>query len=492
MNEVNYIDTTLRDGQMSLWATGMKTEMMLPVVSTMDQAGFVAIEILASNFDKKMVRELGEDSWERIDLVRKRVQKTPLRMIRGRSLAAFQITPLSIEHLWYERLAAHGIRQIRISDSSNTAAGWREQVGYARSVGIDPIVNLIFSISPKHTDEYYAEKAREAAKLDVIRICLKDPGGLLTPERTRTLVPVVLENVNGIPVEFHTHCHTGLGPLCCLEAIKLGIRYVNTAIPPLSDSNSNPSVFNVIKNARALGYTSTVDVESLRAVEQHFTSIAKREGLPIGAPAQYDCSLYVHQVPGGMVSNLRHQLSTSGLAGKLDAVLEEIGKVRADFGYPIMVTPYSQFVGVQATMNVISGERYQQVSDEVIQYALGFWGEEESSSIDPDVRDRILDRPRARELAQRQPPQPALSEVRREYGGPGVSDDEMLLRYFTGEDEVAAMRAAGPSRKRGGTGHSLVSLIQELTRRSKFNYIQVQKGAMSLTLKGGRSGPYGR
>ena len=490
MNEVNFIDTTLRDGQMSLWATAMKTEMMLPVVSTMDQAGFVAIEILASNFDKKMVRELGEDSWERIDLVRQRVQKTPLRMIKGRSLAAFQFTPRSIEALWYERIAAHGIRQVRISDSSNTAAGWREQVGYARSVGIDPIVNLIFSISPKHTDEYYAQKARDAAELDIYRICLKDPGGLLTPERTRTLVPVVLQNVNGIPVEFHTHCHTGLGPLCCLEAIKLGIRYVNAAIPPLSDSHSNPSVFNVIKNARALGYASTVDDESLKSVEQHFTAIARREGLPIGAPAQYDCSLYVHQVPGGMVSNLRHQLSTSGLAGKIDAVLEEIGKVRADFGYPIMVTPYSQFVGVQATMNVVSGERYKQVSDEVIQYAMGLWGEEECSSIVPDVRDRILDRPRARELAHRQPPQPSLNEVRREYGGAGISDDEMLLRYFAGEDQVTAMRAAGPSKQHGGTGHSLVSLIEELTKRTKFNYIQVQKGAMSLTLQGGRNGSY--
>ncbi|MBI5911571.1 MAG: biotin carboxyl carrier protein [Betaproteobacteria bacterium] len=492
MNEVNYIDTTLRDGQMSLWATGMRTDMILPIAATMDQAGFAAIEIMATGFEKKMVRELREDPWERIDLVRRRIQKTPLRMIRGRYMAAFHITPRSIEDLWYERLVAHGIRQVRISDSSNTAAGWREQVRYARSVGIDPIVNLIFSISPKHTDEYYAQKARDAAKLDVYRICLKDPGGLLTPERIKTLVPVVLGNTKSIPVELHTHCNTGLGPLSTLEAIKLGIRYVNAAIPPLSDSSSNPSLFNVIKNARAFGYTSTVDDEFLKPVEQHFTSIAKREGLPIGAPAQYDCSLYVHQVPGGMVSNLRHQLSTSGLAGKIDAVLEEIGKVRADFGYPIMVTPYSQFVGVQATMNVISGERYKLVSDEVIQYALGFWGEEECSSIVPNVRDRILDRHRARELAQWQPPQPNLNEVRREYGGAGVSDDEMLLRYFAGEDQVAAMRAAGPSKKHDGTGHSLVSLIEELTKRTKFNYIQVQKGAMSLTLQGRRDGSYGR
>ncbi len=490
MNEVNFIDTTIRDGQMSLWATGMRTDMILPVAATLDQAGFAAIEIFANGFEKKMVRELREDPWERIDLVRQRIQKTPLRVIRGRYSTAFHITPRSIEDLWYERFAAHGIRQIRTSDCSNTAAGWREHVGRARSVGIDPIVNLIFSISPKHTDEYYARKARDAAELDVYRICLKDPGGLLTPERIKTLVPVVLANTKSIPIEFHTHCTTGLGPLSALEAIKLGIRYINAAIPPLSDSWSNPSLFNVIKNARALGYTSTVDDESLKPVEQHFTSIAKREGLPIGAPAQYDCSHYVHQVPGGMISNLRHQLSTCGLAGKIDAVLEEIGKVRADLGYPIMVTPYSQFVGVQATMNVISGERYKQVCDEVIQYALGLWGEEECSSIVPNVRDRILDRHRARELAHWQPPQPSLNEVRRKYGGAGISDDEILLRYFAGEDQVTAMRAAGPSKQQGGTGHSLVSLIEELTKRTKFNYIQVQKGAMSLTLQGGRNGSH--
>ena len=489
MNDVNFIDTTIRDGQMSLWATAMRTDMILPVAATMDEAGFAAIEILANGFEKKMVRELREDPWERIDLVRQRIQKTPLRIIRSRYLAAFHITPRSIDDLWYKRVAAHGIRQTRISDPSNTAAGWRPQVAYSRNVGIDPIVNLIFSLSPKHTDEYYAQKAREAAELDVHRICLKDPGALLTPERVRTLVPVVLGNTKNIPVEFHTHCITGLGPLCCLEAIKLGIRFINAAIPPLANASSNPSLFSVIRNARALGYTTTVDEESLKSVEKHFTAIAQREGLPIGVPAEYDSYHYIHQVPGGMISNLQHQLATSGLGDKIDAVLEEIGKVRADFGYPIMVTPYSQFVGVQATMNVVSGERYKQVPDEVIQYALGLWGEEESSSIDPNVSDRILNRQRAKELARWQPPQPSLNEVRQKHGGAGIPDDEMLLRYFAGGDQVDAMRAAGPSRKQIGTGHSLVSLIEELTKRSKFNYVQIQKGAMSLTLRGGRDRP---
>lgn len=483
MNEVNFVDTTLRDGHSCLWAKEMRIGMMLDIAETMDRAGFQAIELISNTNPKKMVRDLREDPWELLRLTRQRIQKTPLRVICGRHLQAFQLTPRSIEELWYQRLAAYGIRQVRISDSSNTAAGWRNHVGYARSVGIDPVVNLIFSLAPKYSDEYYAQKAREAAELDILRICLKDPGGLLTPERVRTLVPAVLQNVGSKQVELHTHCNTGLGPQCCVEAIKLGIRYINTAVPPLADSSSNPSLFNVAKNARALGYKTTVNEELLKAVEMHFTSIARREGLPLGAPSPYDIAPHIHQVPGGMVSNLRHQLATVGLEHKIDAVREEIGRVRVDFGCPIMVTPYAQFVGVQATMNVLTGERYKEASDEVIQFALGLWGEEESSSMDPDVRDRILNRPRARELARWQPPEPSLEEVRKKYGGPGISDDELLLRYLAGEDQVAAMRAAGPFKRYNGAGQSLVSLIEDLTRRNSISYIQVQKDAMSLTLR---------
>lgn len=488
MNEVRFVDTTLRDGQMSLWATEMTTGMILPVAERLDGAGFEAIEIIAAAFFKKCVRELREDPWERIGLVGRRIRKTPLRAIRGRYMTAFHITPPSITKLWLERLAAKGIRQIRISDSSNTAAVWREQVQSARDVGFEAILNLIFSISPRHTDEYYARKTREAAALDVTRLCLKDPGGLLTPERTRTLVPAVLHNAGGKTVELHTHCNTGLGPLCCLEAVKLGIRSVNTAIPPLADSSSNPSVFNVSRNLRALGYAPVVDEERLKPVEEHFTAIARRRGLPIGAPGEYDSYHYVHQVPGGMISNLRSQLSRLGMEGRLQEVLEETARVRAEFGYPIMVTPYSQFVGSQAAMNVLLGERYKQVTDEVIQYALGLWGDEEKDAMEPAVRDRILDRPRARELARWRPPQPSLREVRRKFGGPGVSDDDLLLRFLAGEEEVAAMRAAARPETFAGAGHPLVTLIESLTQRRDCSRIEVRKGGVSIILAKNRSG----
>ena len=483
MSEVKFVDTTLRDGHQSLWAEAMRTGMILPIASLIDRAGFEAVEIVSPSFFKKCVRELKEDPLERIRLVAQRIRKTPLRAIRNRQMAGFHITPPAVADLWLDRLAANGIRQVRTSDPSNTPSHWQEMVQAAGKVGLETILNVIFSISPKHTDEYYAEKVRAAAKLDIAAICFKDPGGLLTPERTRALVPLFLQNSNGIPVELHTHCNTGLGPLCCLEAIRLGIKIVNTAIPPLANGSSNPSIFNVAMNARSMGYSPTIDEEVIKPVADHFTFIAKREGLPIGAPVEYDSYHPIHQVPGGMISNFRFQLAKLGMKQRLEEVLEETARVRAEFGYPIMVTPYSQFVGVQASMNVILGERYKEVTDEVIQYALGLWGEEECSSMEPDVRDKILSRPRAKELARWESPEISVKELRQKLGGAGGSDDELLLRYFAGTDEVAAMRVAGPPKTYVSAKHPLVNLIGELTRRTDHQRICIQKGNLSLRLE---------
>lgn len=483
MKAIHFVDTTLRDGQMSLWATGMTTAMMLPVASDVDQAGFEAVEIIASAFFKKLVRELRDDPWERLRSIAQRITRTPLRAIRSRHMAAFHITPRSLSDLWVQRLAANGVRQLRVSDPSNTPVNWTQAVRSARAAGLNPIVNLIFSISPKHTDDYYAEKAREAAKLDVYRLCVKDPGGLLTPERTRTLVPAVLRESNGIPVEFHTHCNLGLGPLCCLEAIKLGITSINTAIPPLANGSSNPSVVNVAANARALGYDPVVDEAAIKPVTRHFTAVAERMGLPAGRPLEYDAYHPLHQVPGGMISNFRYQLARMGMAERLNEVLTETARVRAELGYPIMVTPYSQFVGSQAAINVIVGERYKEVTDELIQYAVGLWGEEEHSSIEPNVKDKILSRRRAKEISQWEPPEPSLKELREKLGAPGVSDDDLLLRYFAGADEVAALRAATPSNWNVAEKHPVVAMVEKLTRNTGGRQIHIQNGRLSLRLE---------
>ena len=483
MNEIHFVDTTLRDGHQSLWAERMRTAMILPIASRIDRAGFEAVEILSPSFFKKCVRELREDPLERVRRVSQLMSKTPLRAIRSRHIAGFHLTPPAVSDLWLERVAANGVKELRSSDPSNTPSHWNEMVQDAKRVGLATVINLIFSISPKHTDEYYGERTKAAAKLDVRRICLKDPGGLLTPERTCALVPVVLEHAGTIPVEFHTHCNTGLGPLCCLEAIKLGVRSVNTALPPLANGSSNPSAFNVAQNARALGYSTALDEEILRPVSDHFTSIAKREGLPLGRPLEYDAYHPIHQVPGGMISNFRHQLSKAGMAAQIEEVLEETGRVRAEFGYPIMVTPYSQFVGVQAAMNVIVGERYREVTDEVIQYALGFWGEEEAASMAPDVKDKILNRPRAKELSKWEPSQVTRQELREKLGGPSLSDEELLLRYFAGTEEVEAMRKVAAPKDNLSARHPLMMLVEELSKKKQQTQIYIRKGTFSLRLE---------
>jgi oxaloacetate decarboxylase (Na+ extruding) subunit alpha len=299
VDELKFVDTTIRDGPQSLWSMKMRTNMMLPAAPILDQAGFEAIEIMASPEFKKCVRDSKEDPWERLRRVRQAVTKTPLRFIRGRYNSAFQIESDALVDLWTERLAAHGIDELRVSDSSNTPEGWKKQLEFAHRHGMDIILNLIYSFSPKHTDEYYAEKTRQAAALRPKALCIKDPGALITPERVRTLVPVVLANAGEIPVEFHTHCLTGLGALSTLEAIKQGVTCVNTAIPPLAEGASNPSTFNITSNARALGYKPKINDASLREVERHFTAIAEEEDLPIGRPMAYDYGQYLHQVPGG-------------------------------------------------------------------------------------------------------------------------------------------------------------------------------------------------
>ena len=483
MTEVYFADTTIRDGPLSLWAQNIRTGMMLAIARDLDQAGFQSIEIMYTH-PKKAVRELKEDPWERLYLLRQQVVNTPLRAIMGR-FRQFDLSPPALFEILMTCLARAGVRQARISDEWNQLEQWQRKVRVARSAGIDPVINIIFSHSPKHTDEYYAKRARQAATLDVYRLCFKDPGGLLTPERVRTLVPIILANVGDKYVELHSHCTTGLGPLNALEAVKQGIRTVNVGVPPLANGTALPSVFNLAANLRALGYGPTFDEEACRRVQAKLTAIAQHDGLPLGRPVDLDLSQYEHQIPGGMLTNLRHQLMLVGLESRYDEALEECARVREEWGYPIMVTPLSQFVGSQAAINVIVGERYKEVTDQTIHYALGRYGGQEAiDALDPNIRDTILNRPRARELAQWELGDPSADELRRELGTAGMRDEEMLLRMEVLDEEIAAMRAAGPPRsyEHLSAEQPLVTLVRELAARTDRSFIRFQKNGTTITL----------
>ncbi len=482
MDDIHIIDTTLRDGQLSLWALGMRTGAMLAIAEQMDQCGFQSMEFFGFAGYIKFVREHKENPWDWMRLGAEKFRRTRLRY-HGGFATGFEKTPRSVRRLMIERVIAHGITLTRSSDPWNDYEAVGTEVAYLRKLGMDVVINIIYSVSPRHTDEYYVRKAREAAAIMPYRICFKDVAGLLTPERTRTLVPLIMKNIGDVPLEFHAHCNNGLAPVNYLEAIKLGVRILHTAVPPLANGSSQPSVFNVAANARALGFRPLVDLEAVKPVENHFTFIAKREGHPIGAPREYDQAQYLHQVPGGMISNLRHQLRLMGMENKLQETLEEAGRVRAEFGYPIMVTPLAQFVGSQAAINIIVGERYREVTDQSIQYALGHWGKEGPLVMDANVKDKILNRPRAKEWESWTPPELSLQEVRSKFGGPGVSDEELVLRVIAGESAVKAMLAAGAPREYLSTSRPLVRLIGELAKRGDCRQVFIQKNGLTLRLE---------
>jgi oxaloacetate decarboxylase alpha subunit len=485
MERVTFVDTTFRDGHASLWAEAMTTGMMLPVAPAMDAAGFRHMEVIATSHFKKCVRELREDPWERIRFLAKRITRTPMTLMMGHGITAFDLTPFSVVKLFLERIAAAGIQRVEVMDAANDMS-FRipECVGFAREVGLEVSLPLIYSHSPKHTDDYYAERTADAARLKPDTIYLKDSGGLLTPERTRTVIPAMLRQAGDIPLELHSHCTTGLAPLCYLEAVDAGIRTLHTALPPLANGASQPSLFNVVSNLRLRGYECSVNLEDLRPVTRHFEEAARREGLPLGAPLEYDEYQYVHQVPGGVISNLKHQLAKLRLEDRLADVLTEIVEVKKDLGYPIMVTPFSQFVASQAAINILTGERYKQVTDEVMRYALGFWGKEAAALVDPKIADRVLSSPRGRELRSWEPPQPSIEELRGKLGGPSLSDDDLILRFMGSEpSELQAIREAGPAEEYVTGQSTLGNFIHELLRQPDLSYLQLEKGDLRLSLR---------
>lgn len=487
MRPVKFVDTTIRDGQASLWAMNMRTEHMLPIMPQLDAAGFDQMEFLAAGSRlKKFVRHLHEDPWDWITRGARAAKATQLRWhgyISSRSMSGF--VPTEVGELLIRKVVELGITYTRTGNNWNdfTKAGTEKQ--RLEQLGMTPVINVMYSVSPRHTDDYFLAKTREAAALRPWRLCFKDVGGLLTPERTRSLLPRMIAQAGDIPWEFHGHCNNGLGPLNAIEAVKAGVEYVHTAVPPLANGNSQPSVFNVASNLRALGFDPQVDEAPLRAVRAHLHGVAEREGFPEGVPAEYDETIYAHQIPGGMKSNLEHQLRLAGIEDRLEETLEETARVRADLGYPIMVTPLSQFVGSQAAINVIVGERYKQVSDAIIEYALGVHGGREATdAMDADVRDTILDRPRARELRPFDHPDPSLKELRRRYGET-TSDQDLILRAIVGDDAVDVIRDAAKRPRPSVDESPLLHLVRELATSSRHRHVSVSVGPMSVKVRKG-------
>ena len=488
--KVDFVDTTFRDGSQSLWASAIRTGMIEAVADDMDQAGFKAIEVpILGIFIKKFVRDLKEDPFEMARIAARKMPTTVKSVFAGAFILPFELaTPRSIIQLYYARLVEIGVMdraQITCNtfDQIKRALPWI--VPMFRDLGVQIVLALSYTVSPRHTDEYYAQKTRELLPFKPDIIYVKDQGGLLTVDRVRTLLPSIMQNANGVPVELHSHCTTGLADLVYLEALRFGVRTLHTAVPPLAQGSSQPSVFNVARNARLMGYSPCVNEEILRSVSERLTAFARQERLPVGAPLEYDHAQYIHQVPGGVISNLRYQLSEMRIQDRLDDVLDETVQVRKDLGYPIMITPLSQYVVTQAAINVAVGERYRHVIDELILFAQGVFGEDSGyTSMDQNLKDRLLDTTRAAELAAREKVNVTLNDLREKLGGPGISDEELVLRYvMKGDQEIKAMRAAGRPKQYFDTTLPLLTLIKELEKHQGVRHVCLQRGNDTLVLQ---------
>jgi pyruvate/oxaloacetate carboxyltransferase len=434
MDKIDFVDQTIRDAQQSLWGFMMRTEHMVPIAEMMDKVGYRAIATVGSQAFTIQVRNLNEDPWERIRALSGFINKTPLRgSYQTGSLSSFDLsTPRDIIALWIKRSLANGIKSFWICDYQENMERFRYFAELAKAEGAEVVPSLMYTSSPVHTSEHWAEKIRMIAEVKhcVDRIMIEDASGVITPDDTRRLIKVVMENCGGLPVEFHSHCNAGLAPLCYLEAIKAGVSTVHTAVAPLANGTSLPATETILRNARRLGFTSDLDEDALANVSAHFKKIAEKEGLPMGVPMEYDLFHYEHQVPGGMMSNLVRQLREVGMENRLDEMLEEVVHVRKDFGYPVMATPYSQIVGAQAMENVILGERYKQFTDEAIKYILGYYGEP-VVPVDQDVRDRVMSFPRTKEFLNWTPEGylKSVEDIRKEIG-PDLSDDDLILKIL--------------------------------------------------------------
>jgi oxaloacetate decarboxylase (Na+ extruding) subunit alpha len=495
MTDVRVIDTTLRDGNQSLWgALGMDTATVLEGARAIDRAGYRVVELINSTIMAMAVRRLHEDPWERIRRAAEAMPNTPLGFITtGRRFITWHATPDAQIELAYSLLARNGIRRLWAIDPMNDVAAARRTATIAKRAGIEEVaVGLVYSISPVHDDAYYEQRARELrAAPDVDLAYLKDPGGLLTPERVRTLVPTIAGALGGEPAleEIHSHCNTGLAPLCYLEAVDQGIGTVHCAVSPLGNGTSQPATETLVANLRARGHDVALDDEAVEQSAAYFRHVARRDGFPTGAPAEYDADYYRHQVPGGMMSTLRRQLAELGLQDRLEGVLEEAVRVREELGFPIMVTPFSQFVGTQALLNVAGGERWVTVADEVIRYAQGEFGTP-PLPIDEGVRERVASLPRAREIERERAEQDdgsaTLADLRGRLGR-RVSDEELLLRAVMPSDQVDGIRRRPVTVARSALGRELRDMLRVAARRSDMTLMELRRPGCRVVVR--REGP---
>lgn len=483
MAHVEFLDETIRDGQQSLWGMQMRPGMALPMASTLDRTGFRVIDLAGSSMFEVQIRVNREDPWEGLDMLTQAMPNTPIRAgMRSNASVTFGVTPDSLMDMWMRQLNVHGCRSFWIYDVLFNIDKILRLAKVAKQFGSEVAGSIMFTSSPVHTDEYYADKADKlSASPDIDTLLLYDTAGVLDKQRMQTLVPAIKAHARGKPIEFHSNNLLGMSGKAYCDSIELGVDILHTASRPMANGPSVPSTEIMTRNIELMGHTHDLNTSLLPPVAEHFEKVGHAAGFLVNQYHEYDLLAAKHQIPGGMIGTLRAQMAKHNLNDRMDDVLIETAKVRAELGYPGMATPFSQLVGIQAVLNLVSGERYKIVPDEVIQYAAGFYGET-VAPIEENILDRIMSSPRGSKVAAQLPQQKTEEELFQEYGT--RDPDELILRALMPETDLKKMRENGPVARDYPTLSSPeLAEVERLMKVAKAPLIQIESQNLSVTLR---------
>ncbi len=389
MKPLKIMDTTIRDGQQSLWATRMPIGDMLPILPKMDQVGYWAIEAWGGATFDTCLRFLDENPWERLRAIKKHCPRTSLSMlVRGQNLVGYHHYSTDVVERFIAAAHRNGIDVFRVFDALNDIRNVKDCAAAIKACGAHFEGAISYTTSPVHTLDSYVDYAVALKKLGADSICVKDMAGLLTPYRTDRLVRSLRE-ATGLPIHLHCHYVGGMAPANYIKGTEAGADIVDTASAPLAFGNSQPAVEMIVAALKESGYDTGFDLDLLFEIAEYWEDVRKRSHYKRGVSSLIHMQVYKHQIPGGMMSNLVSQLDIQHATDRLQDVVEEIPRVRAEVGFPPLVTPMSQIVGTQAVFNVLTGKRWSVVSAEMKDYLCGKYGKA-PGPIDPDVLNRVL------------------------------------------------------------------------------------------------------
>ena len=427
--QVRFTDTVLRDAHQSLIATRMPLDKMVPILETMDQAGYHSLEVWGGATFDACLRYLDEDPWERLRTIRKHVKNTKLQMLlRGQNLLGYKHYPDDVVESFIEKSIENGIDIIRTFDALNDLRNLETPVKAIKKYNGHAQMCICYTISEIHTNEYYVNLVKEMEKMGADSIAIKDMAGIITPANVYSLVKDI-KAVTDLPIIVHTHATCGLAEMTYLKAIEAGADIIDTAISPFSGGTSQPATESVAIALQQFGYESGLDSSKLKEMAEYFKPI-KEEFRASGIlnPKVMDISpdTLTYQVPGGMLSNLLSQLKEAKKEDQYEEVLKEIPKVRQDLGYPPLVTPLSQMVGTQALMNVISGERYKMIPKEIKDYVKGLYGKS-PAPISKEIKEKIIGDEKVLDVRPADLLKPEMEKYTKEIGDLAESTEDVLM-----------------------------------------------------------------